>query len=37
LSHSTSPFLYGFLQDRLMPWLASNHNPPDFCLLNSLA
>jgi hypothetical protein len=31
LSHSTSPFVLG----NYLPWLASNHDPPDLCLLNT--
>jgi hypothetical protein len=39
LSHSASPVLYWVFQDRVSRticlWLASNHNPPDLCLLSS--
>jgi hypothetical protein len=38
LSYSTSPFLVIFLRyslENYLPWLASNHNPPDLCLLSS--
>jgi hypothetical protein len=39
LSHSTSPiFVKGFLRQGLenyLLWLASNHDPPDLCLLSS--
>jgi hypothetical protein len=39
LSHSTSPFLVGYFRDRvspsICPGLASNHDPPDLCLLSS--
>jgi hypothetical protein len=39
LSHSTSPiFVKGFSRSVLanyLPRLASNHNPPDLCLLSS--
>jgi hypothetical protein len=39
LSLSTSPFLWWYFQDRVL-WticlaLASNHHPPDLCLLSS--
>jgi hypothetical protein len=40
LSHSPSPFfVIGFFRDRgswnYLPRMASNHDPPDLCLLNS--
>jgi hypothetical protein len=39
LSHSTSPFfvkgIFKIGSLKLLPGLASNHNPPDLCLLSS--
>jgi hypothetical protein len=40
LSHSASLFMIFFFRDRISPtiypWLASNPNPPDLCLLSTL-
>jgi hypothetical protein len=39
LNHSISPALYWVFSVyglmNYLPWLASNHNLPDFCLLSS--